>query len=75
MAQVRTLSLRGKKVNVPHSEHRHGETPDGKPEKNVVTFNEDGFAEVSDRMAASLLEFYPFDVELASPPPEEDPEE
>lgn len=62
MAKVRSHSLRGKSVNVPHSEHRHADD-DGDREKNVVTFDEDGVAEVSDTLAAALLEFYPKDVE------------
>ena len=64
MARVRSLSLAGKTVNVPHSEHRESaDSP--KQERNSVTFGADGFAEVSDTLAASLLEFYPRDVEAA----------
>lgn len=65
MAKVKSLSLAGKTVNVPHSEHRVSADVKGK-ERNSVQFGEDGFAEVSDQMAASLLEFYPFDVEAVA---------
>lgn len=65
MVQVRSLSLAGKTVNVPHSEHRvSGDSKE--KEKNGVTFDSDGFAEVSETLADSLLEFYPKDVEKAS---------
>ena len=63
MAQVRSFSLAEKSVNVPHVEHRIADdVPDH--EKNSVTFDEDGLAEVSDVLADALLEFYPTDVEL-----------
>jgi hypothetical protein len=62
MAKVRSFSLRGKTVNVPHSEHRDFSGDDNR-EKNIVTFDGDGFAEVSDVMGAALLEHYPSDVE------------
>lgn len=67
MGRVRSLSLAGKSVNVPHSEHRQSEDSDDR-EKNVVAFGSDGFAEVSDTMEAALLEFYPRDVESAPKP-------
>lgn len=64
MARVRSLSLAGKTVNVPHSEHRQS-TDTKDREKNAVTFDADGFAEVSDTLADALLEFYPKDIEAA----------
>ena len=67
MGRVRSLSLAGKTVNVPHSEHRQSEDGDGR-ERNAVAFDADGFAEVSDTMESALLEFYPKDVESAPKP-------
>lgn len=63
MATVRSLSLRGKTVNVPHTEHRVVEDSD-KREKNSVSFNADGTAEVSNTMAEALVQFYPSQISI-----------
>lgn len=57
MAKVYSQYYAGKTVNVPHSEHRQSAADE--KEKNSVTFGADGFAEVSQRLARSLVEFYP----------------
>ena len=65
MATVRTLSLKGKSVNVPHLEHRGG--------KNVTTFDkETGEAVVDEFTAKALLEFYPKDIELVKGSPSDE---
>lgn len=58
MAKVYSQYFAGKTVNVPHSEHRVSTDVKSK-EKNAVTFGADGYAEVSDVFATSLVEFYP----------------
>lgn len=62
MATVRSLALAGKTVNVPHTEHREADPDAG--EKNSVTFGEDGTAEVSNRLAEALIQFYPSQIEV-----------
>lgn len=63
MSRVRSFSLAGKSVNVPHSEFRED------VERNSVTFDADGYAEVSDTLADALLEFYPKEIESAKKAP------
>lgn len=59
MARVRSLAFAGKSVNATgHVEHR------GDGEKNVVDFDANGLATVSDALAASLVEMYPRQIEL-----------
>lgn len=59
MATVQSQYLAGKTVNVPHTEHTQGVDSDGNVEKGTVTFDADGNAEVSNRLADGLLQFYP----------------
>ena len=60
MARVRSLAFAGKSVNAPgHTEQRSDN------EKNVVDFDANGLATVSDALAASLVETYPRQIELA----------
>jgi hypothetical protein len=59
MATVKSLSFRGKTVNVPHLEHREIGV------SNAVTFDpQSGEAAVHENVGKALLEFYPNDVEL-----------
>lgn len=58
MVTANSQYFAGKTVNVPHTEHRVVEdTPER--EKNAVTFDSDGKAEVSEQLAEALLVFYP----------------
>lgn len=56
---VRSVELKGKTVNLPHSEHYGGAN------RAAITFNEKGVARVPAFQAQALLEFYPKQVELA----------
>lgn len=68
MAVVRSLSLRGKEVNVPTPNVFGAET-------GVVQFGKDGLAEVDEAQAKALVAALPSDievVEVVEAPAEED---
>ncbi|MBW1942616.1 MAG: hypothetical protein JRJ51_07260 [Deltaproteobacteria bacterium] len=56
MAKLYTIALKGKSINLPHTEHAD--------DKGKITFDANGYATVSKVQAEAVVEFYGHSVEL-----------